>query len=66
MLNEGYIYFGLRGTLGFSNHLLAFLVEVNASIDIDTYILPNENDEELDATTFSKRSDAPMEEPEWK
>lgn len=66
MLNEGYIYFGLRGTLGFSNHLLAFLAEVNASIDIDTYILPNENDAELDATTFSKRSDEQMEEPEWK
>lgn len=49
--------------IGFSNRVLAFLVDVNASIDIDTYILPNENDTELDATVPLKSSDKPTGEP---
>ncbi|MCU0713326.1 MAG: DUF4279 domain-containing protein [Pirellula sp.] len=43
--------------IGFSNRVLAFLAKVNASIDIDTYILPNETCAELDTTAFRKQSD---------
>ena len=43
--------------IGFSNRVLAFLAKVNASIDIDTYILPNESCAELDSTASRKQSD---------
>ncbi len=43
--------------IGFSNRVLAFLAKVNASIDIDTYILPNESCAELDSTAYRKQSD---------
>ncbi|XZE33540.1 DUF4279 domain-containing protein [Pirellulaceae bacterium SH501] len=42
--------------IGFSNRVLAFLAKVNASIDIDTYMLPNETCTELDSTASRKRS----------
>jgi|LakMenE18May11ns_1017448.scaffolds.fasta_scaffold9144121_1 hypothetical protein len=50
--------------IGFSNRVLAFLADVNASIDIDTYILPNENGTELEATASPKSSDEQTDEPE--
>jgi hypothetical protein len=43
--------------IGFSHRVLAFLADVNASIDIDTYILPNENHAVVDPTASRNRSD---------
>lgn len=50
--------------IGFSNRVLAFLADVNASIDIDTYILPNEDSAELDTIASRKRSDEQSDERE--
>jgi hypothetical protein len=50
--------------IGFSHRVLAFLADVNASIDIDTYILPNENDSELDPTAARRRCDERSDERE--
>lgn len=43
--------------IGFSNRVLAFLAKVNASIDIDSYMLPNETCD--DSSPSRKRSDEP-------
>jgi hypothetical protein len=43
--------------IGFSHRVIAFLADVNASIDIDTYILPNQNNAVPDPTASRNRSD---------
>jgi hypothetical protein len=43
--------------IGFSNRVLEFLAMVNASIDIDTYILPDKTDTEIDSAAPTKQCD---------
>lgn len=50
--------------IGFSNRVLAFLADVNASIDIDTYILPNGDNAKIDATASREVSDEQSDERE--
>lgn len=52
--------------IGFSNRVLAFLADVNASIDIDTYILPYEENADLDDTVPLKPADEKKRGPECK
>jgi len=50
--------------VGFSNRVLAFLAYVNASIDIDTYILPNDTGDTLGDTEAPQSSDEQTDERE--